>query len=344
MKTESLGLHDIQNVLVISTFGLGDALLSTPLPRALRKWRPGTNIDYLVLKGARSLLAGNPNIRDVHCLDLGDSSLAGSLFGWWRQAKLMAKLRKKRYDLVLDLTPTGRTFLFTWMTGAKLRVTIHHGLRTSPYSLALRLGPRKYQGEIYLDLIRALGIPAENPLPQLSSDPAANAKISSWMDAITRETKIALHPGGGWPGKWWPVEKYRDLAEQLLSQGAAVIIVWGPGEQGLAQRLAKGLPEGVVIPPFLALPELTAVLSRCEALVSGDSGPRHMAVALDCKTVGLFGPTWSQSWATPDPRHRTLQVRLGCGPCDRTHCADARCLNEIQVSDVLSVLTDMKAL
>ena len=145
-------------------------------------------------------------------------------------------------------------------------------------------------------------------------------------------------------GKFWPVGHFRELCHRLVERGAMPVVLYGPGEELLARECVRGLEEKALVPPLLSLRELIALISCCDALVSNDSGPRHMAIGLGVPTVAIFGPTWPVSVVPPGGRHRALQERLGCGPCDKTDCPDPRCLRETGPGEVLGEILMLNVL
>ena len=116
--------------LVINTAGLGDVVLSTPVPRAIRKWKPDAKVDFLCWEAARPLLDLNPSISGVRALDKTLVTKGALLGSWAAQIRLMAALRREHYDLILDLSPNGRTLVQALASGARHKATIHYGRRT----------------------------------------------------------------------------------------------------------------------------------------------------------------------------------------------------------------------
>jgi heptosyltransferase I len=119
-----------------------------------------------------------------------------------------------------------------------------------------------------------------------------------------------LNPGAGKPAKRWPVERFAELATRLGREASArVLVVWGPGEQAAAQRIARA--PGAVLAPPTDLETLIAVVRRASAVVAADTGPLHVAAAVGVPCVGLYGPTSAARNGPYGAGHRTLSAPDG---------------------------------
>ncbi|MFB6753881.1 glycosyltransferase family 9 protein [Streptomyces sp. NPDC056353] len=274
-------------VLVLRALGLGDLLAGVPALRALRRAYPGHEL----------VLAGPAELAPV-------AAASGAV------------------DRVLPAAAPGRAVPRTldW-TGPPPDVAVDlHGNGPPSHRLLAGLRPgrllafahpetpevdgpvwyaEEHERERWCRLLRAYGIdadPADLRLPRPDApSPAPGA--------------VVLHPGAGAPSRCWPVERYAAVAEALRARGRRVVVTGGAGEADLVARLAKlaDLPDTDVFGGGLPYDRLSALVAGARAVVSGDTGIAHLAVAHATPSVTLFGPVPPSRWGPPPhPRHRTL--------------------------------------
>ncbi len=278
---------DRPRVLVLRALGLGDLLAGVPALRALRRAYPGHEL----------VLACPAELAPV-------AAATGAV------------------DRVLPAAEPGRAVprALDW-TGPPPDVAVDlHGNGPPSHRLLARLRPRRllafahpgtpeiegppwyaeeHERDRWCRLLRAYGIdadPADLLLPRPDTpSPAPGA--------------VVLHPGAGAPSRCWPVERYAALAEALRARGRRVVVTGGADEADLVARLAKlaGLPDTDVFGGGLPHDRLSALVADAHAVVSGDTGIAHLAVAHATPTVTLFGPVPPSRWGPPPhPRHRAL--------------------------------------
>jgi heptosyltransferase-1 len=126
--------------------------------------------------------------------------------------------------------------------------------------------------------------------PWLPADPAAEAWADGILPTGSRQPAVLINPGAGWGAKRWPVERYAAVAEGLLERGCRVLVNAGPGEEALAERIARET-HGAANSLSCTLAQLIALTRRITLAVAGDTGPLHLACALGRPVVGIYGPT-----------------------------------------------------
>src|SRR5262249_5387152 len=148
-------------------------------------------------------------------------------------------------------------------------------------------------------------------------DDAARILASSGLRDPGRA--IGLVAAGTWPTKTWPQAHAALLARRLQEAGREVLLLAGPREEHVTAAITSLAPGVAVLPPC-DVPALAAVIERLGAVVGTDSGPRHLAIALDVPTYTWFGPTHPDNWTLDDARHAFWRSPLPCSGCDRTRC------------------------
>jgi len=349
MSTQSL--VQPKRILLIRLKGIGDVILSTPLFRALRKKFPEAEIHLLTRSFCEPVVRHNPYLNKV----IVHPEKSASLMEMFR---FIGGLRANHYDWVVDLAAEPRSAWLTLFTGAPLRAGYAFHIRKWAFNHRIPKNKvRKYQGEVNLDIIRALGVPDEGNQTEIFLGP----EDKKWADEFfTRpeikslKAKIGINPTGTWSSKRWPASHWRELIQQIhKTLGVRPILLGGPGDEGLIQEIRTGLEDMTLVKPETSLLQATAFVSHLDLLIGNDGTPQHLAQAFGVKSLTLCGPHWGMSWTKPgDRRHRYLQHFLDCGPCDLNVCffpkekgtaahVHQECLVKITPERVLDVAREM---
>ena len=334
-------LSRVRRVLVLRHRAAGDLLLTTPALRALRAGLPSAKIDVLVSRGTGAILSRNPDVDRV--IELDRRSILA-------QAAWYAKLTGLGYDLVLDMVSNPRSAFMTALTRAKVRVG--YDLPGRHYAYTIRLprelapGPEgvrgRYAPESSLDLVRAVGIPSRGLELTFHVPPEARERTDVWLMecGLGNRPVLACLPSGTWSTKTWIPERFAAVMDALHEVGD-VLWLWGPGEEPLATECRALMVNPSTMAPPTAWPELAALVQRCALLVSNDSGPKHLAVALGVPTVTIFGPTNPVAWQPRTGPHAAVEaVGLDCLHCNQTRCPlpgdrHMRCMRDVSVAMVV---------
>jgi lipopolysaccharide heptosyltransferase I len=324
-------------LLLVKPSSLGDIIHTLPVLDALHRSWPATAIDWIVKPEWAPLLEGHPMLRDVLRVPLR--------VGAW--PSLAAELRRRRYEMVIDLQGLLRSGLLSWLTRAPVRVGFANGREGSPWFYNRRITPPPepvHAVERYRDLVRQLGVETAGavrfPLP-------AWPTARTWAERFWADERIGpeqpvcvLHPAARWVTKRWPAERFASVAQRLMAQGWRVILVAAVAQQALAAAVGR-LAQGRVIDLAgrTTLPQLAALLGRASVLVTNDSGPMHLAAAVGTPVVAMFGPTDPRKIGPYGSGHAVLFKGIDCSPCHRQRCVqDGACLNAISVDAVVEAV------
>lgn len=296
-----------RHVAIVKLSALGDVVHALPVASAVKRSWPTARVTWIVERRIASVLAGHGAVDEVVEVDTRGWRRArrtGELTAALREmGALRRRLRVLAIDVALDLQGLMKSGVLTLATRARWRIGFAARTSREPLSslvLTHRVTPpaqARHVVDQYLAVLGPLGVRASAVEFGVPVDVAAEARVEELFGAagLKRQARlVVLNPGAGRADKRWPVERFRALAERLaLEAKAAVLIVWGPGEQEAARAIAdvpKGRP---VLAPPTSVTELIAILRRTSVMVAADTGPLHLAAAVRTPCVGLYGPTSS---------------------------------------------------
>ena len=320
--------------LVVRLSSIGDVVHTLPVLAALR--RHGWEAGWLVEPPARPLLDHNPALAQVV------TAPSRRAFAWGAALRAVLSLRGGRYDVALEFQGLWKSAAWARVAGARRVVGWDRDERREPASAVLLDEglAREGRGHVIdrnLELLRAIGIEAvglrEFPLP---FDPRAVERVDRGLAGVTEPVAI-LNPGGGWPSKLWPAERFGRLAEGLRGLGLVPLVTWGPGEQGLADRVVAASGGAARRAFETTLSDYVELARRARLVVAADTGPMHLACAVGTPVVALFGPTDPERngpFAAEDVVVREIPP---CAPCYSRSCAwHQRVMEDIEADAVLA--------
>lgn len=327
---------------------IGDVLLTVPTLRALRERFPSAHLSALVPKGMEEMLTDNPLLDEVITFDRG--ALALPLWKRVRyELRFVRELRRRRFDLVVDLTRGDRTALLGWLSGARVRIGWDPGGagflgRKYLYTGWAPIRPRDHAVEQNLNVVRQIGVDtADRSLAIFIPKEDRNE-----IDALFRRLglsdaplKVHLHPTSRWLFKCWPDEAMAALIDRLYERHQAkVILTCGPEkkEQEKAWKivdLARFKPTQLI--GKTTLKQLAAVSERCHLFIGVDTAPMHIAAAVGTPVVALFGPTGEFNWGPWGGGHTVVVKEMPCRPCGQAGCNNSKrseCLEILSIDEV----------
>jgi ADP-heptose:LPS heptosyltransferase len=341
----------VSKIAVLRANAIGDLVFALPALESLRAAYPTAEIVLLGQAWHAGFLTGRPGPVDrvvVVPASRGVNDAAGPEDPA-ELARFFDNMRRERFDLALQLHGGGRhSNPFVGRLGARLTA----GLRAPDAEPLDRWVPYVYfQPEVlrYLEVVRLVGAESIVLEPSLCVTERDLAEAAAIL-AEAGERFVVLHPGAGDVRRRWPPEKFAALGDELASAGYAVVVTGGRAdERPLAEAVLRNMrARGVDAFCRLSLGGLAGMLSRCELLVSNDSGPLHVGIAVGAPTVGLY---WCCNLVTASPPMRTnhrpiVSWRLDCPTCGRDAITDP-CRHEVSlvagvpVAEVLAVALDL---
>jgi len=298
---------DARGTLIVDTSFLGDVLCAEPLVRAAARLHPGEPVDFLTSPGAAPLLHGHPQLRSVLVYDKrrADRGVSGML----RAAR---RLRQASYARAWSTHRSWRTALLLKLARISERVGFEGASGSFLYSR--RVPYRKDLHEIERNLEFAGGGPWEAPRVYPGESESLRASELAPEGAF-----VVVAPGSIWATKRWPEEHFAVLVRTLASGGAPVVLLGGPDDRELCQRIARAADGNLVtdLTGRTSLRESYALIARAACLVCNDSAPMHLGVAAGVPVIGIYCSTVPAfGFAPRGPRDVVLEIDgLDCRPC-----------------------------
>ncbi len=297
-------------VLIVRLGAFGDIVHTLPL--AADCVAAGHEVGWLCEDRWAPLIEGSPAVTTIHRLPrklLRTAALATRVDAL---VALTKELRAAAYDVAIDAQGLAKSALATWLSGAPER--LGHARPRAREGAWLATQRRQPLTAVHVidqqrDLSRLLGIvpvgPWTFPLPRWETQ---RTSAGAWLREAGLPQPWMLNVGAGWPTKVWPAEHQIAFARELGQRGLPLVVVWGsPAERLVAERIIDAADHGVLAPPT-TIPQLAGLLAHAAVVVSGDTGPLHLALALGIPAVGLFGPVPAERNGPRGPGYRTLQA------------------------------------
>jgi len=324
----------VTRLLVVRLGSLGDLVHTLPAVAALRRAHPSLTLDWLVDAVHAEFLALVPVLSTV--VVLRDRTMSA-----WLEAR--RTLRARHYDAAIDFQGLVKSAALARLSGAGRvigfgRRAAREGSAAWFYSEAIEIGEGRHVIEKNLRLAALLGAATdavEFPLVRVESALAAQI-------AETAGTSFAiLNPGAAWPNKRWPPESFGQLAAILRDRhGLRSAVLWGPGEHTIARDVAAASSGAAFVAPETEIADLVALARRARLIVSGDTGPTHIAAAVGTPVVALFGPTNAKRNGPWRPDDVAITRYEGCDCHYQRRCRrrEGWCLGTVSVDEVASAV------
>ena len=315
-------LPNVRKILVIRNDGIGDLLNSTPAIAMLRQNYADAEITLLAQPLNAPILVGNPDVDRVLIFDRANEHrrLRDRL-------RFYRDLRDEKYDLAVAMRTASWCNFVAFVSGARYRLGRYQKRFRSLLTHTWR--GRYKKGEIHeidrnFDLAGLICDGAGNRqlvLNLLDNEIAETQRLLADWEITPHDYVVGIHPGGSSFDKRWPEENYAQIADTLARRyNAKILILRGPDEAELERNLQKALQSKSVAYAPKSIRELAALIKCCDLFACNDSGPMHIAAALDVRTVAIFGPTDHVAWKPHSEEATIVRRDMPCWPCSAHKC------------------------
>jgi lipopolysaccharide heptosyltransferase I len=336
MKNFRVPPSGLRKILIIKPSSLGDVIHSLPVLHALSLRFPKAELHWVVAKSFAGILEGHPLIHRLWIIDKDSWKKPGNLPRTCSElGKLRRELRNEKFDLVIDLQGLFRSAAISLFTGTGERVGFENAREGAKFSYKYRVRTDTELHAVEKNLLFAEFIGCEPSAPVFALPPLG--EVPGIVKSMGRYAVIA--PSAGTLVKRWPAEHFGRLASLLPIPS---IIIGGRSDAALGDEVARlSNARAVSLAGKTSLKELGAIIRDAQFLVSPDTGPMHLAAALNVPVFAIFGPTAPLRTGPYGKIHSIIRLELPCSPCfTRKPCPDWRCIREITPEMVLKVICE----
>lgn len=348
-----------RRILVIRLDLIGDLVLSMTTVRALKHTYPDAAIDLLALSASAQVVSGDPDLDEIIAFDPNVWRRPIALIqpkNWINAYRVLSHLRAQRYDIAVSVFGKWAGILAV-ASGAKRRVG--YGRESYPGFMTDSVpgrhwqpGGHKHEVDYCLALARATGARTSSAdrIPHLYVDSSAQEQLAQLFERegiVSTRPVIACHiSSNNGQSKRWPIPYWAMLIDKLIrGLNAQVILTGAPDDKFLIECVSKEMQEQAFnLAGKTSLPQLVALLKRANMVISGDSGPMHIAAAVGTPLIAIHGPTDPTLSGPVSPKATILRSPIWCSPCYKAKdTADCRyfttqCMKNILPSQVYQVL------
>jgi 3-deoxy-D-manno-octulosonic-acid transferase/heptosyltransferase-1 len=345
------------SILIIKLSAIGDVVHTLPALNAIRRHYPQAHITWLVEEAAADLVLGHPALDEV-LVSRRKTWIKGLKSRQWLShlkalATFIETLRSRRYDILLDFQFSLKGAALIALTRADRKIGFGQGLEHQEHSyLVLNERIPAVSMEIHalergLLMLNTLGIvsePIEYRLPITPEHRRHASQLLSRSELPADQPFAAINPMAKWESKLWIQERFATVADALQKDYRIPVVFTGAVEDrpyidAIISRMRTKVPNLAGQTSLLAL---AALLQKATVMVTTDTGPMHIAAAVETPCVALFGPTASWRTGPYGPGHRVIQARQECQPCFKRRCPLAQtCMGAIGVEQVLGAVEEV---
>jgi lipopolysaccharide heptosyltransferase I len=321
-----------ERVCLIKPSSLGDVVHALPVLSALRDHWPDAHLAWVVNRGLRGLLDGHPDLDEVIPFDRPKLTLKPR--GVATISNFLIGLRRKRFDLAIDLQGLLRSGIMARATGAPVRVGLAGAREGSRYFYTHQVGspgPESHAVDRLLEVAKAFGAEAARPRFRVAFSTEDAAWARSTLQAIPRP-RLAVNVGARWLTKRWPPEHFAEVARRAVTlRGAGLVLVGAPEDRPLVDALkaALGPIEALDLCGRTSLPRLSALASEIDVFLSNDTGPLHLAAAAGPRVVGVYTCTSPSRTGPYGPGAIAVSSCVWCAPSFVKTCPRLECMSEL---------------
>jgi len=332
-------LGAIKKIFIIPLYRIGDTMVSIPVFRALKESLPEAEITVLANSYSEALFKRIPYVDRVITYRAQDSFL--------KRYKIIKKFREVKFDLGIDLT-YDYTVTNAWLLSSlKADYTVGSNIYKRGFLFNRPVEPLKrnlHMVEILLGIVESIEVKTENKNLQLNISNRDKEEINlilSKESVGVNDCLVGIHPGAFYPTQKWPYERWSQVADKIIEKYSVKIILLGGAKEKKALEIIKtSMQKEAIVFSGQSLELLLAAIERCNLFLCNNSGPLHIACAVDTKTISTMGPTIACKWWPRGEGHIVLRKDLPCIACNSGTCriGTVDCMQQITTDDMLEAV------
>ncbi|MBN1547666.1 MAG: glycosyltransferase family 9 protein [Syntrophaceae bacterium] len=336
------------NVLIVKLSAVGDVIHTLPSLTALRNLYPSAHITWLIEEAAADIVRDHPDL---------DGVIISRRKAWLKEIKaghlreplreigaFLRALRDRNYDLVIDFHGLFKSAVLVFLVRGKRKLGYdsYQELSGLFYNEKIPEDMHKHAVDRYLDFPRYLGAASVTPEFKIAVGSDNREKVDALLAVNQiRGPFIAINPMAYWDTKLWREEHFAALCDRIGEAYGISVVLTGQPAPSLEKIRAMSRYGVINLEGQTTLKDLAELYRRAVLLITTDSGPMHLAAAMDTPVVALFGPTDAQRTGPYGARHMIIREPLSCAPCFRKQCREMTCMENITVEKVFAAVQDM---
>lgn len=346
------------NILIVKTSAIGDVTHTLPALNALRNHYPDAHITWLVEEAAADIVKDHRALdrvlvsRRKYWAKEMRGGFASFIKAWREVLTFIHALRDTRYDLLIDFQGLLKSGVWVLLADAGRKIGFGRGMEHAECSyifLNERIPPVAMDTHALtreMALLKAIEVEADEitfDLPITDSDRAKIKVMLAGNGIDLQQPLIAINPQATWPTKLWFNDRFSEVADHLLERGFAVVFTGSPADRVEIDQIIAGMKgKAANLAGETSLMSLAALYRMAKVVVSTDTGPMHIAAAVETPLVAIFGSTAPWRTGPWGEKHMILRADIDCSPCLKKNCMkESECMRGISVEMVLSAVDEI---
>ncbi|MFW2331747.1 MAG: glycosyltransferase family 9 protein [Nitrospinota bacterium] len=333
-------------LLLIKPSSMGDIIQAFPFVTTIANERPDIKIDWIANEYYVELVRLNKNVRNLLTFRRSSFLELLSIEELKKLIEFAQSIKADKYDIVVDLQGLARSGLMTLIARSNFKIGYSNARECSSYSYDLKVNPIANSLDVdrYLSILSYLNIslPSEVDwgikIPQNEIEAAANL--------TSNQPYIVMNPNSRWASKQWPIEKFEALADMINDKfNFKIVLIGSQFDITTVQKFNPRTAANIIdLTGKTSFALLAAILKESKLLITADSGPMHLGVAVKVKVVSLFGPTNPQLTGPYNNKDGVISVDCKLAPCYKRKCPiELNCLDAIEVASVFEKVNSLLA-
>lgn len=337
------------NILIVKLSAIGDVIHTLPSLAELRRFYPDAYITWVVEEAAAALVKNHPLLDEV-IISRRKSWIKNFRSGKIKQSlkeivSFVKTLRQRRYDLVIDFHGLFKSSIIVFLSLGKRKIGYDSMQELSGLFISEKIPEdmNKHAVDRYLDFPRYLGAKTGSAQFVLPFNQEAEERARIILRKYNLEDKkfIAMNPVALWETKLWNNAKFAHLADLINSELQMKVIFTGSEKSPIENITSLMTTEKINLGGKTTLLDLAYIYKRAQALITTDSGPMHLAAALETPVVALFGPTDPARTGPYGFDHIIIRTGIACSPCLEKKCSTKKCMEDISIGQVFSAVKEL---
>lgn len=332
--TPEIETENLKKILIVKPSSLGDVVHSLYFLRALKKKFHNAEVHWVIAKGLEDLLENSPLVSKIWVIEKDKWRQARALSDTLRNlCNLRKNLRKECFDIAIDLQGLLRSGLITYASGTGIRIGFEEAREGAAlfYTHKIKGGKDVHAVDRYLKIAGFLGCDIENvKAPILKPS-------NIFPDTMDYEYAV-ITPGARWKTKRWHPECFGELAARLKLK--SIVIGSGSDVEIAEQVVRNSKGKAISLAGRTSLKEMIDIINKAKFIVTNDSGPMHIAAALNIPVFAIFGPTNPMRTGPYGRTHTVIHAKTACAPCYKKKCRYIKCMDSVSVEDVYNAIRE----